>query len=107
MWTSTVAVADALPAQPAIVIGDSTVERSGICPSALLLATHPAGPGDGDGLAVGVGDGDGVALAVGDGVGLGEGVGDGVGVAPGSTVNDRVSADEPLPARSIVYIENV
>ena len=31
----------------------------------------------------------------------------GVGVALGSTVNDRVSADEPFPARSIAYIENV
>src|SRR5689334_25031584 len=51
MWTSTVAVADALAAQPAMVIGDSTVERSGICTSALLLATHPAGPGAGVGLA--------------------------------------------------------
>src|SRR3954447_13347969 len=107
MCTSTVAVADALPAQPAMVIGDSTVERSGIWTSVPLLAVHPAG------LGVGVGGGDGVGLGVavgvglGDGVGLGVGVGGGVGVAVGSTVNDRVSAGEPFPARSIVYIENM
>src|SRR4051812_16999570 len=66
MCTSTVAVADALPAQPEIAIGDSTVERSGIGTSVLLLATHPAGLGAGDG----------------DGEGEGEGEGDGVGAGP-------------------------
>src|SRR3954471_18300031 len=76
MCTSTVAAADALPAQPEIVIGDSTVDRSGICTSVLLLATHSAGLGDDDG--VGLGDGDGA----GDGVGLGDGDGDGVGAGP-------------------------
>ena len=50
MCASTVAVADALPAQPETVIGDSTVERSGICTSVLLVAAHPAGLGDGDGV---------------------------------------------------------
>ena len=107
MCTSTVAVADALPAQPEMVIGDSTVERSGIGTSVPLVAAHPAGLGDGDG----VGLGDGVGVGVGDGVGLGDGVGVGdglgVGVAFGATVNDRVSVDEPFPARSIAYIENV
>ena len=80
MCTSTVAVADALPAQPATVIGDSTVERSGICTSLPLVAAHPAGLGVGM-VGLGVGDGDGVALGVGDGVGLG--VGDGVGLGVG------------------------
>src|SRR5690348_2988817 len=73
MCTSTVAAADALPAQPAMVIGDSTVERSGICTSVVLVAAHPAGLGDGDG--VGLGEGDGVGLGEGDGVGVGVGVG--------------------------------
>src|SRR3954462_5447427 len=68
MCTSTVAVADALPAHPEMLIGDSTVERSGIGTSLLLVAVHPAGLGDG------------VGLGVGDAVGLGEGEGDGVGV---------------------------
>src|SRR3954447_17606792 len=61
MCASTVAVAEALPAQPATVIGDSTVERSGIGTSALLVAAHPVG------LGVGLGDGDGVGLGVGVG----------------------------------------
>src|SRR3954447_21977390 len=68
MCTSTVAVADALPGQPAIVIGDSTVERSGICTSVLLVAAHPVGLGDG--VAVGVGLGVGVDVGVGVGVGV-------------------------------------
>jgi len=34
-------------------------------------------------------------------------VGLGVGVGLGATVNDRVSGDEPLPARSIARVENV
>src|SRR6478735_3537627 len=89
MCTSTVAVADALRAQPEMAIGDSTVERSGIGTSVLLLATHPVG--------VGVGDGD----------GLGLGLGLGVGVALGSTVNDRVFVDEAVHARSLAYIEKV
>src|SRR4051794_36826645 len=59
MWTSTVAVADALPGQLEMVIGDSTVARSGICTSGLLVAVQPAGPGDGDG------DGDGLGVGVG------------------------------------------
>src|SRR4051812_6426409 len=71
MCTSTVAVAEALPGQPATVIGDSTVERSGIGTSVPLVAAQPFGPGDG----VGLGDGDGVGLGDGDGVGLGVGVG--------------------------------
>src|SRR3954469_8428575 len=61
MCTSTVALADALPAQPEMVIGDSTVERSGICTSVLLVAVQPAGLGDDDG------DGDGDGDGVGDG----------------------------------------
>src|SRR3954454_7707922 len=95
MCTSTVAAADALPGQPETVIGDSTVERSGIATSAPLVAVHPAGVGGGDGVALGVavgvglGDGVGLGVAVGDGVGLGVGVGVGVGVGLGSTVNDR------------------
>src|SRR4051812_11674072 len=101
MCTSTVAAADALPGQPATVIGDSTVERSGICTSVSLLAAHPAG------LGVGLGDGVGLGLAVGVGLGDGVGVGVGLGVAVGSTVNDRVAADERFPARSIVYVENM
>src|SRR3954453_17656492 len=71
MCASTVAVADALPAQPETVIGDSTVERSGIATSVPLVAAHPAGLGDGDGAALGVG----VGLGDGDGGGLGGGVG--------------------------------
>src|SRR3954453_23248447 len=51
MCTSTVAVADALRAQPETVIGDSTVERSGIGTSLPLVAAQPAGLGDGDGPA--------------------------------------------------------
>src|SRR3954447_12030238 len=78
MCTSTVAVAEALPGQPAMVIGDSTVERSGICTSALLVAAHP----------VGLGDGDGVGLAVGDGVGVGVDVG--VGPAPRLMVQESM-----------------
>src|SRR3954453_16272721 len=114
MCASTVAVADALPAQPATLIGDSTVERSGICTLVPLVAAHPVGLGDGDGdglgdgvgvglgdgVGVGLGDGVGVGLGDGVGVGLGDGVGVGlgdvdgvgVGVALGSTVNDRVAA---------------
>ena len=65
MCTSTVAVADALPVQPEMVIGDSTVERSGIGTSVLLVAAQPAGAGDGDGDAVAVGDGVGVGRRVG------------------------------------------
>src|SRR5689334_180038 len=65
MWASTVAVADALPGQPEMVIGDSTVERSGICTSVLLMAAHPGG----------LGGADGVGLGVGVGVGLGVGAG--------------------------------
>src|SRR3954447_17220006 len=63
MCTSTVAVADALPGQPAMVIGDSTVERSGICTSPPLVSAHPAGLGDGVGVDVGVGLGVGVGPA--------------------------------------------
>src|SRR4051794_28774034 len=61
MCTSTVAFADALPGQPETVIGDSTVDRSGIATSVVLVAAHPAGPGDG------LGEGDGVGLGVGVG----------------------------------------
>src|SRR4051794_2994608 len=61
MCTSTVAAADALPAQPETAIADSTVERSGIGTSVVLVATHPAGLGEG------VGEGDGVGLGVGVG----------------------------------------
>src|SRR3954447_14502696 len=104
MCTSTVAFADALPGQVAMVIGDSTVERSGIGTSVLLLAAQPVGLGDGvglgvgDGVGLGEGDGEAVGFGVGDGVGVGEDVGVGVGVgvdvAFGSTVNDRVFVDE-------------
>src|SRR3954464_11868802 len=87
MWTSTVAVADALPAQPETVIGDSTVERSGIGTSVPLVAAHAVGLGDGDGVALGVGvglgGGDGVGLGVAVAVGLGDGVGLGVAVGVG------------------------
>ena len=127
MCTSTVAAADALPGQPETVIGDSTVERSGIGTSVVFVAAHPAGPGNGVGegdgvvlgVGVGVGGGDGVGLGVavgvglGDGVGLGVGLGDGVGlgvgvgVALGSTVNDRVFVDEAFHARSRACIEKV
>jgi hypothetical protein len=65
-----------------------------------LVAAHPVGLGDGDG----VGPGDGVGLGDGDGVEVGVGLG--VGVRLGATVNNRVSGDEPLPARSIERIEN-
>src|SRR4051794_6319139 len=54
MCTSTVAVAEALPAQPATVIGDSTVVRSGIGTSVPLVAVHPVGFGEGDGVGAGV-----------------------------------------------------
>src|SRR3954447_12965266 len=67
MCTSTVAFADALPAQPAMVIGDSTVERSGICTSVPLVAAQPGlgdGDGDGDGEGDGVGDGPAPTLRV-------------------------------------------
>ena len=70
MCTSTVAVADALPAQPEMVIGDSTVERSGICTSVPLVAAHPVGDGDGDGLGVGLGVAWGRARAEVDGPGV-------------------------------------
>src|SRR3954447_24566942 len=61
MCTSTVADAGALPAQPETAIGDSTVERSGIGTSVVLVAAHPAGLGDGDGDGVGLGVGVGPA----------------------------------------------
>src|SRR5262245_10842995 len=61
MCTSTVALAEALPGQPEMLIADSTVERSGIATSAPLLVAHPIGLGDGDGDGVGVG----VAVGVG------------------------------------------
>src|SRR3954453_6293450 len=61
MCASTVAVADALPAQPETLIGDSTVERSGICTSVPLVAAHAVGLGDGDGDGVGDGGGGGPA----------------------------------------------
>src|SRR5690242_1863251 len=67
MCTSTVAAADAMPAQPETVTGDSTVARSGIATSAPLLATQPDGDGDGDGLGVGLGDGVGLGVGLGDG----------------------------------------
>src|SRR3954447_22360768 len=86
MCTSTVAVADALPAQPETVIGDSTVERSGIGTSVVLVAAQPFGPGDGDGVALG----DGVGLGDVDGVGLGEGDGVGVGPAPRLMVQESM-----------------
>ena len=111
MCTSTAAVAEAVPAQPAMVIGDSTVEKSAIGTSVPLVARHPAGTGDGDGEGEGVGLGDGVGVGVGEGVGLGDGVGVGdglgVGVAFGATVNDRVFVDEAVHARSLAYIEKV
>ena len=97
MCTSTVAVADALPAQPETVTGDSTVVKSEIGTSVPLVTAQPLGPGDGDGL----GDGDGVGLGVPVGVGVG------VGVALGSTVNDRVFVDEAFHARSRACIEKV
>src|SRR5690348_12203454 len=74
MCTSTVAAAAALPGQPAIVIDDSTVVRSGICTSLPLVAAHPAGLGVAVGLCVGVG--------LGVDVGVRAGFGAGVGVAP-------------------------
>src|SRR3954454_21594225 len=77
MCTSTVAAADALHAQPETLIGDSTVVRSGICTSVLLVAVQLFGPGDGDGLGDGLGDAVGVGLGVAVGVGLGVGVGRG------------------------------
>src|SRR3954464_6480693 len=55
MCTSAVAVADALPAQPEMRIGDSTVERSAIGKSLPLVPTQPVGLGDGVGVGVGVG----------------------------------------------------
>ena len=71
-----------------------------MCTSTVALAdAPPAQPGVGDGL----GEGDGVGL----GDGVGEAVAVGVGVAVGLTVNDRVSADEPFPARSIARVEKV
>ena len=122
MCTSTVADADASPAQPEIAIGDSTIERSGIATSVALVAAHPVGTGVGDGLGLGVGVavglgvglgvtvGVGVELGVVVGVGLGVGVGFGVaavwtpqsgleysiGASPGSPV--RV----PVPSLAIV-----
>src|SRR4051794_8208760 len=95
MCTSTVAVADALPAQPATATGDSTVERSGICTSLPFVAAQSVGLGDGDGVGVGVGLGDGVGLGV------------GVGVGSGATVNDCVAGDETFCARSIARVEKV
>jgi hypothetical protein len=85
MCTSTVAVAVASPGQPVIVIGDSTVVRSGICTSALLVTAQPVGLGEGVVLGVGVdvGLGVGVELGVGVGVGVGLGVAVGVGVGAG------------------------
>src|SRR5262245_15085252 len=61
MCTSTAEDADALPAQPVTLIGDSTVEKSAIATSAPLVAAQRAGLGDGDG------DGDGDGLGVGAG----------------------------------------
>src|ERR1700754_3918412 len=55
MCASTVAVAAALPEQPEMRIGDSTVERSAICTSLPLVAAHPIGLGDGVGVGVGSG----------------------------------------------------
>ena len=74
MCTSTVAVAEALPGQPATVIGDSTVERSGIATSVPLVSVLqlPAG-----------------------GVGVGVGVGVGTGVVPVPTCSRRFG--EPVP----------
>src|SRR5262245_37080746 len=77
MCTATVALADAVPGQPVMVSGDSTVERSGICTSLLLLAAQPVGLADG----VGVGLGDGVSVGGGLDVGVGLGVGVGFTVA--------------------------
>ena len=112
MCTSTVALADALPAQPETAIGDSTVERSAICTSLPFVAAHPVGLGDGLGVGLGVGVGlglgDGVGLGVGDGVGLGDGVGDGVGlgvgvgVGVGAIVNERW-AWAAFPAMSVTH----
>src|SRR3954453_19007992 len=61
MCTSTVAVAVALPGQLEMVMGDSTVERSGIWTSVPLVATQPVGLGDGDGDGLGDGVGGGPA----------------------------------------------
>src|SRR5262245_37880109 len=89
MCTSTVALADALPAQLVIAIGDSTVEKSAIGTSAPLVAVHPAGPGDGDGD------------------GLGDGLGDGVGVGVVATVNDRVAGDGSVRPLLVARTVNV
>src|SRR4051794_33515412 len=102
MCTSTVEVADALPAHPEMLIGDSTVERSGIGTSLLLVAVHPAGLGDGDGVGLGVGD----AVGLGEGEGDGDGDGEGDGVVP--AVNDCVAGEaSTLPASSRARTENV
>src|SRR5215510_5939050 len=69
MCTSTVAVADALPGQPARAMSDSAVARSGICTSVPLVAAHPVGLGVGGGLGLGVGVDVGVGVWVGVGVG--------------------------------------
>src|SRR3954453_23700861 len=96
MCTTAVAVADALPAQPAMVIVDSTVERSGIATSAPLVAAHPAGLGDGDG------DGDG------DGVGLGDGDGDGLGVGVGPARRFRVQESmRPMSAAAASWTRSL
>src|SRR5262245_17822617 len=44
MWTSTVEAEPALPAQPEMVIGDSTVVRSGMATSLPLVPEQPGGP---------------------------------------------------------------
>src|SRR3954454_13713549 len=75
-----------------MVIGDSTVERSGIGTSVLLLAAQPVGLGDG----VGLGVGDGVGLGEGDGEAVGLGVGDGVGVGVGVAPAARLRVQESM-----------
>jgi hypothetical protein len=68
-----------------MTIGDSTVERSGIWTSLRLVAAHPVGLGDGDGVALGDGVGVGLGVDVAVGLGVGVEVGVGVGVAGVST----------------------
>src|SRR5262245_25665366 len=98
MWTSTVAVAAALPGQPAMVTGDSTVVRSGICTSVLLVTPQPVGAGVGAGGGLGVGVG--VGLGVGVGVGLGAGVG--VGVAAVATPQSGSANASPASLGGVV-----
>src|SRR4051812_27816556 len=86
MCTSTVAVAEALPGQPETVIGDSTVERSGIATSVGLVAAQPAGAG----------------------VGLGDGVGVGVGVGVGPVPRFRVQASmRPMSAAAASWTRSL